>query len=240
MGFLDLPGPALSWTDLALAAIVPDAVRLAIWGVVAALSSMGLYWLISPQRRLARVAAEERRVKDRLRDDATELTEGLASAARLLRLSFWRLGLVLGPASIAVLPVLCLMVWLQTQYAYDLPEPGSAVPVRIQPEIAKGEFVAPGDEAPRVDVRDDQGALLQSVPLTAPVPVIHKRAWWNVLIGNPSGYLPPDAPIDRIEIALPEKRYLSVGPDWAGSWEAVFLITLLAGSLLLKVVFRIR
>ena len=240
MGFLDLPAPALSWTDVHLAATVPDIGRLVLWGCLAAALSMGFYRLISPQRRLARLAAEERRLKDRLQDETAAMADGLAAAGRLLRLALLRLGLVLPPSVVAALPVLFLMAWLHTHYAYDLPAPDSAVEVRVEPDIAHARMIAEADEPPRVEVRDDQGVLLQSVQLDAPVPVIHKKAWWNALIGNPLGYLPDDAPIERVEIGLPERQYLPIGPDWARNWLAVFLATVLAGSLLLKVLFRIR
>lgn len=239
MGILDLPAPVFAWGDMQLAA-VPAVLRIVVWGGVAALFSMGLYRLISPQRRLACIAAEERSVRDRLRGETAELSDGLGMARRLLRLALLRFGLVLPPAAVSIVPVLCLMAWLNANYAYDLPAPGSAVPVRVEPEIGHGRVVAATDETPQVEVRDGGGAILQSVFLSAPVPVIHKRAWWNALTGNPLGYLPADAPIDRIELGLSERRYLPVGPSWAANWQAVFFAALLAGSLLLHRLFRIR
>src|SRR3546814_5314754 len=80
MGLLDLPLSALSWIDAGLAAVLPAAIRIALWGGIGAMVSMGLYWLVSPQRRIAGIAAEERRLKDTLRDENTEATDGLASA----------------------------------------------------------------------------------------------------------------------------------------------------------------
>lgn len=238
MGLLDLPAPLLSWTDLQLARAAPEAARILVWAAAAAVLSMLLYWVLSPQRRLARMAAEERSLRGRLDDAHATMADGLASAGRLLRLALLRLGLVLLPACIATLPVLCIMVWLHAHYAYEMPQANAEVAVRVEPKTAEGRLIA-GDPA-RVEVRDAGGALLQSVPLGAAVPVVHKRVWWNALIGNPLGYLPDGSTIDRIEIDLPEKRYLSVGPGWMRGWESLFVATLLAGSLLLKLLFRIR
>ena len=60
------------------------------------------------------------------------------------------------------------------------------------------------------------------------------------LIGNPAGYLPDDAPLERIEVDLPPKEYLALGPAWLRSWYAVFFAALLAASLAIKVAARIE
>ena len=240
MGLLDLPVSALAWVDVRLAAILPAAARIVLWGGIGAVTSMGLYWLVSPQRRIAHIAAEERRLKERLRDEDTAVADGLASAQELLRLALLRLGLVLLPVLVAALPVVCLAVLLETRYAHALPPPGHAATVKVEPDTAHGIWRVENGAPPRVDVLDDRGLVLQSLPISAPVPVVHKRLWWNALIGNPLGYLPAEGPVERIEIRLPERRYLSFGPDWIRGWEALFVATLLAGSLLLKFLFRIR
>lgn len=239
MGLLDLPAPALAWTDLQLArAAAPETARILLWAAAAAILSMLLYRVLSPQRRLAQLAAEERLLRSRLNDTPAEMAEGLASAGRLLRLALLRLGLVLLPALAAALPVICIMIWLNAHYAYEMPPDHAEVAVRVQPANAEGRLVA-GDPA-QVEVRDRQGALLHSLPLGAAIPVVHKRLWWNALVGNPLGYLPDDSAIDRIEIGLAEKHYLAIGPDWMRGWEPLFIATLLAGSLAIKLLFRIR
>ena len=238
MGFLDLPAPLLSWADRLLARAAPESARILVWAIAAAVASMLLYWALSPQRRLARLAAEERMLRERLSDASAEMADGLGSAGRLLRLALLRLGLVLLPACVAALPVICIMVWMQAHYAYEMPAANAEMPVRVEPKAAEGRVVA-GNPV-RVEVRNGQGALIQSVPLGAPVPVVHKRVWWNALVGNPLGYLPDNAAIDRIEIDLPEKHYLPVGPDWMRRWESLFIAALLAGSLAIKLAFRIR
>lgn len=240
MGILDLPAPALLWVDANLAMWLPSMARLVVWGSVAAAVSMALYWLLSPQQRMARLASEEQRLRVVLKNDDAEFSNGLAAAVGLLRLATIRVGLVLLPVMLAAVPVLCLMAWLQTHYGYELPAPDRIAAVTVDPATMRGQWNAAGGGPPRVDVIDDRGSLLQSVAISAPVSIIHKRAWWNALIGNPLGYLPDDGPIGRITIELPEKRYLAVGPDWARGWEAPFMTALLAASLLLKLCLRIH
>jgi hypothetical protein len=72
------------------------------------------------------------------------------------------------------------------------------------------------------------------------VPTIHKRQWWNALVGNPIGYLPDSSRLEWIELGLPQKQYLTVGPAWLRAWYVVFLGVLLAASLAIKVAARIE
>ena len=51
------------------------------------------------------------------------------------------------------------------------------------------------------------------------------------IIGNPAGYLPEQGPIESVTIALPERQYLPVGPDWLRSWFTVALAVLVITSL---------
>jgi hypothetical protein len=240
MGFFDLPVSALSWADARLATVLPDALRIAAWGAVGALLSMALYRLVSPQRRLTRIAAEERSLKGRLRDESTALADGLAFSRRLLQLAFTRLCFAVPAVIVAALPVLFLMPWLDTRYTYELPSPERSAVVRTSPSTIQGTWIALGDTLPRIELRDERGDIVQSEPIVAPVPVIQKRAWWNRLVGNPLGYLPDEGPIERIDIDLPPRHILSVGPEWIRSWLAPFFASLLATSLLIKLIFRIR
>jgi len=93
---------------------------------------------------------------------------------------------------------------------------------------------------PRIEVLDDRGHTANIIPLPVPVPTVHKYQWWNVLFGNPVGYLPDNAKIDRVEIDLPEQEFLSFGPSWLRSWEFLFLSVVLIVSIVIKVAFRIK
>lgn len=240
MGLLDLPASLWSWTDAQMAALLPATARIVAWGAVAAVLSLGLYWILSPQRRIAGIAADERRLKATLQDDSTEMADGLTAAKGLLRLALTRLGLVTVPVLVAAVPLLSLMTWMEAHYAYSLPQQGHVADIHVEPEIAEGRWVPAAAAAPpRVDLLDGQGLILQSLSVSVPVPVIEKRFWWHALIGNPLGYLADDSPVDRIDISLPANEYLSIGPDWMRGWVPLFIFSLLVGSLFLKFAFRI-
>lgn len=240
MGLLDIPAPAFAWADAGLAAMLPAGPRIAIWGCLGAVASMGLYWLLSPQRRIEHLTIEERRLKTTLRSDAIEIKDGLAASMRLLWLAASRIGLILPSVLVAALPVLCLMAWLDTQYARDLPPPGEPASIEVTPATFRGHWIATDAGTPRIDVVDQQDAVVHSFLLAAPVAVIHQRAWWNALVDNPLGYLPDNGPITGVEIGLPVKRYMPMGPDWIRGWEAPFITAMLVGSIALKVLFHIH
>jgi len=248
LGLFDLAGPVLSWLDQALAAVVPAAGRLVLWGLVAAILSMALYAALSPQHRLRRVrddAVEARRALDRFEGS---FEEARPLMARMFSTSMKQLGLVLAPAVLASLPLLFMLAWLHGAFSYTLPERPGAVDLRTQPEgyeaVVQPSQVAsysgiPVVETPSLVVRDGRGQVVEERPLNAPVTTLHKEQWWNLLIANPLGYLADDSPLELVELDLPRLEVLPVGPWWMRTWEFVFFTTLVAASLAIKFLFRL-
>ncbi len=250
LGLFDLAGPLLSWLDQALSAVLPAAGRLVLWGLVAAVFSMGLYAALSPQQRLRRVrdqAVQARRALDGY--------EGSFAGARPLMAAMFaaamkQLALVLAPALLASLPLLFMLAWLHGAFGYALPEQG--VNLRTLPPGYEATL-RPGDPAPDVapdaaraleappslEVRDGRGRIVEQRPLSAPVTMLHKERWWNLLIANPIGYLAEDSPLEWVEIDLPRQEVLPLGPWWLRTWEFVFFTTLVAAAFAIKLLFRL-
>ena len=78
-----------------------------------------------------------------------------------------------------------------------------------------------------------------SLPLVRNIPVIHKHRWWNLLMANPLGYLPDDATIDSISLALPKKQIIGFGPRWMQGWMFSFFTIFLLSSLGFKLILKI-
>ena len=57
---------------------------------------------------------------------------------------------------------------------------------------------------------------------------------------NPADYLPEAAPVQRIELNLPEQRSPCFGPAWLGTWYTVFFTCLMIASLVIKITWRIE
>lgn len=240
MGLFDLPGPVFGLIDQAMALLLPPLARLVAWGLLAGVASMLLYRLISPQGKIAAAKAAAIAARRRLNAYQGDFAGARPLMAAQLRTAFRHLGLVLAPSVLSSLPALCLLVWLDNTYAYDFPAPGELPPVEVQPDAAfEGQFRS-DDSGGRVQIRArPDGQTLADVPLEAPVPLLEKWSWLNLLFGNPAGYLPDSAPVERVSITLPEKYYLDFGPDWARSWLALFLPVLVVTSLAMYRIARI-
>lgn len=248
LGLFDLAAPMLSWLDQALAAVVPAAARLALWGLVAAAFSMALYAALSPQHRLRRVREEAVAARQALDRHDGSFAEARPLIAKMFATSMKQLALVLAPAVLASLPVLFMLVWLHGAFGYTLPQQTQHVNLRTQPEgyeaalhqSDSGTYSGiAAKEAPSLVVRDGRGRIVEERPLNAPVTSLHKRQWWNVLIANPLGYIADASPLEAVEIDLPRREVLSFGPWWLRTWEFVFFTTLVAASLAIKLLFRL-
>jgi len=252
MGLFDLPAPLLSWIDQVILGALPPVVHLVVWGLAGSVLSMGLYKLISPQKRIGelRFAAVEARRRMAAYDG--EFSGLGAVAFTSLGLSFRHVGAILLPAVSASLPVICLLAWLSNNYGYRLPVANTVIAIQIEPSSSavtwQGEAIPPpgaSDIAWPPDegtarLLDAQSRLLVELPLPAAVPIIHKRQWWNHLLGNPIGYLPVDGPVEKVTLGLQPRTYLDVNPAWLGGWEMIFLTVLFVASIAIKFAFRIH
>jgi hypothetical protein len=245
VGLLDLPAPLFAGLDSVLGDLAPPIMRLAIWGIVAAVLSMGAYWLLSPQTRIAQAKADALAARRALDAYDGDLAGAWPLMGRLLGTALRQLGLVTWPALLGSLPVLALLAWLSTTYGHAFPAHDADIPVRTTPQAGQTRVqtvqadlaVDPGRE---LVVLDDSGNVVQHFALSTPVPTIHKRQWWNALIGNPLGYLPESSRLEWIELGLPQREYLPFGPPWLRAWYVVFFGVLLAASLAIKVGARIE
>lgn len=96
--------------------VLPAWLRLVVWGVAGGTLSMGLYRLVSPQARILRGREQQQSLRRRLDDFDGELAAAWPLIGALLRASFLQVGRVAGPAALASLPVLSLLVWLSAHY----------------------------------------------------------------------------------------------------------------------------
>lgn len=242
MGLLDLPSALVDWSDGAMAEAVPLPLRILIWGVISALLSMEIYRLLSPQHRIARIRRE---LRDAQQDMASYdgPAEGIwPLISKVLSLACRRLLLVFPATLVAAVPVLAVILWLDSAHAYRLPGPGEAFQVRASDPAYSGTLLPTGDVATpaKALLADSSGQPVARVPVARPVPVIHKHRPWNLLLGNPAGYLPENSPVDSISFDLPRLELFGFGPPWLRGWEPLFFFTVFAAALTLKLVRRIE
>lgn len=234
MGLLNILSPVFGTLDGAVAPLLPAVLRIAIWATLLAVGTMLLYKILSPQARIGEAKRHARDARRRLNSFDGEL----ADAGPLIRdqfvTAFRHIGLVIPGTFIAILPLLCFLVWADNHYGHDLPADGQSPALATIPEHANGvrlRWDAQNRPPALAFSADDNGA--RSYPMIAPVTIIAKHSAWNWLVGNPLGYLPDDSPVEAVRIDLPEHEFFHVGPQWMRGWLAVFIPVMFVVSLLM-------
>jgi hypothetical protein len=261
MGILDLPAPVFYFLDNTFD-FLPDFVRLAFWSVLAGALSMAFYALISPQDRISRVKVALREAQGLLATSDESFAELQQLVKRTLSLAFKHLMLVFVPALVSSLPLICILVWASSQFGYQFPMPGETIRLSVQPtsaapklnwllDLAGPDYLSPDytgsvwtvawpAEDHSLTISDEEGNQLISIPPPIAIPQIHKRLWWNSLVGNPLGYLPQTGPVESVALDLSERHYLPIGPGWLRGWLTLFFIGATLSALITKWLFRIH
>jgi hypothetical protein len=238
MGLLDLPAPLFDLVDRSLLGWLPPLARLILWAIVGAMLSLALYRWLSPQRRIAEAKATAQNARRRLNAHDGDLESALPLMRQSMKAALRHVGLVFPAALAASLPVLALLVWLDGAYGYRFPEDQRPPTIAVEPQSYEAQW-HPNSAGGQIELRDQGGTQVARLTLAEPVTRLEKRHWWNVILGNPAGYLPERGPIDSVTIGLPERQYLSIGPDWLRSWFTIALSALLIASLLFMRLLRI-
>jgi predicted AlkP superfamily phosphohydrolase/phosphomutase len=258
-GVFDLASPVFTRIDGLMAGWLPGAARLALWGLLAAFASMGIYRLTSNQAQLAANRDETAALQRKLTDFDGPLSELWPLLGRNFALAGRRLWLSLAPALIASVPVIFIIAWVSNAFDARWPAAGQAVEIAASPSDGqqlpplrwqgKGEAHAEREGVWRVDwpaagapmqLLDSDGTVLLSLPTAAPAGVVHQRRWWNLLVGNPAGYLPAPGAVDTLDLGLPRAEFLPFGPAWLRGWIAYFFAIVIVFSLLLKFLWRLH
>ena len=251
-GLLNLFFPLFDALDAGLG-FLPPVLRVALFGVLSGALTMAVYRWSSNQEKIRHHKEEARRIRRALGAAAEDLSETLRLTRANLAVSLRLLGTVTGPALLASLPILFVIVWVATRYGWEPPPPASPVGITFEPARdgvvvePEGALLEDGGEpvlrwpatAGEIRFRDAEGVIYVGPPPEPGADVVHKPRWWNLLLGNEMGYLREDAAIEAIRFELAPRRLIPVGPGWLTGWEAVYFGSLLIASLLLKIAFRI-
>lgn len=243
MTVFDVLRPIFEHLDSLIAIVLPSWLRLILWATLAGGLSMGLYRKVSDQEMILRGKKELMQARERLNAFDGLLRQALPLLRDMLLTALRQVLRVGLPAVVASLPIVFLLNWISSTYGYAYPEAGGPVRIDAVPQGFRAVWVQPGNAAdkpyPSIVILDDGNRIVADLPVAAPVPVIHKKKWWNVLFGNPAGYLPDGIPVERIRASLPHQQHLLWGPKWMRGWEFIFFTSLIAVSAGLKKIFKI-
>lgn len=252
MGLFDLPAPILGAIDGVLAMALPPVLRLVIWGILAGWLTMVVYRRLSNQKKIGELKAQQKIQQKTIAEFDGEFEELMPLIRHTLALGFKQLGLALGPALLATVPILFIVIWVAGEFGYETPDAGSEVFLTVEPAGSEIHWSATSEvkisengwainwpaEGQSLTMTDGRQPLLV-LPLEHNIPIIHKQKWWNLLMANPLGYLPEDGKTDVIHINLPEQIFIGSGPGWMRGWMFSFFGTFLLSSVAFKLLLRI-
>ena len=210
---------------------------------------MAFYRRMSDQPRLAEVGAQVARSQQALASHEGDFATLRVLILANLRATFHHLALTLRPAILASLPLLFILPWLSNRFDFRQPETGKPISICVQPAVnglhwqtsniaaldAAGCWLVPWpDTKTPATLADPTGRTLLSISNAASSDSAEKFGWFNWLIGNPSGYLPADAAVARVHIALPKRQMLHIGPAWFRGWVLWYFAPLFLVSFWLK------
>lgn len=261
-GLLDWPGVVLGGFNDLLMLVLPLPLALVFWAVVSGWATMWVYRAVSNQEKLAALKPQVKAVQRKLSKYDGEFSGLLPLIGENFRLSGRHIGLAIGPAVIAGIPVLFVLVWGSNVFGVHFPEPGEPVNVELVGDGVERDadhwrwvgaevrhLPSAVDEPLRWRIRwpetnarleTAEGEPAAELPPQAPTPVLHKRQWWNALIANPAGYLPEDVPVESLRLGLPNHEILPLGPDWMRGWLFTYFVLLIAASLGFKFYWRVH
>ncbi|AKS41523.1 hypothetical protein [Wenzhouxiangella marina] len=253
LGLLDLPSPLLALFDQGLAGLgLPALLRVVLYGIASGWLSMVLYRHWSRQRELAELSEATRAVRRELAAYDGPFDGLLERALKLLKLNSRHLRLSFVPALLAGLPLLLILPWLSNQFSLSVPEAGSTVTIQATglsatadlpqwtdptaqwtPETQTWTIPWPADAA-SVALRWN-GETLYQLPGEQPAAIVHRRRpVFNLLIGNPAGYLPDNAPLDALHLDMPTRELHGFGPGWLRGWLFCYLLIMFISALFLR------
>ena len=259
MGFFDLPAPIFSLLDRLLV-FLPDLVKLIIWGLVAGYGTMWLFKRFSNQEKIQGLKIQVKKNQKKMAAFEGEINELLPLIGQTLKLAFKQLGAALGPALLVSIPVIFILAWLSNSYSLKQPEAsevyqaevitlsdsnfssaeynlGNKAQTRWLENDSAWEFSWPAEGKPLT--LNHSSANILSISADKVTNIVHKKQWWNWLVGNTMGYLPADSNIDQIIFNFEENKILEMGPGWMHGWMFPFFLSFLIFSLAFKFILKI-
>jgi hypothetical protein len=255
VGFFDLPAPLFGFINQLMGLLLPAVICLVLWGVLAGWLTMVVYRKLSNQDKIQELKAEQKQQQKIISNFDGEFEELFPVIRHTLALGMRQLGLSLGPALLATIPILFIVIWVAGEFGHHQPATNAPVkisfdtpvdtdgrlewssPGQVQRTETGWELNWPATQHPNTLLQD--GNPLLKLPSDHAIPVIHKRQWWNWLMANPAGYLPDDAIVESFDIELPEQQFLAFGPGWIRGWMFSFFLTFLLSSIGFKLALKI-
>jgi hypothetical protein len=246
--------PVLTTIDMWFGSFTNEVVRLCIWAVLCGVTSLLSYAVISNQQKLNALRANIREIRKELMDLNSNNHQFLLLAGKNIVVSLKLLANALMPAIVSSLPTLVVIIWLGTFHTYTLPKLGANVQIIVDPAVQEisgtpehlfskndGRFsMRILDESHGVDIAVSGRKVYSGDPTLPPTCSIGPKTWWNSIVRSEVGYLDPETTVKELRFGFPRKNYVRWLPEWLGTWEVPFFLSLFVVVLVGRVVFKLK
>ena len=252
MGIANRAFPFFSAIDAFFVKLLSPTISLVLWGILGGAISMLLYKFLSSQERIMQCKKDLAAVRRELSGFEGDFIQILPLLKNQISLSLKHVALTMWPACLASGPLFFLLAWLSVEQSHVPPQPDAWIVVEAQPASIEvtwsteykrfdpGKWRIAWPTFDRIAAHAAGAEERIIIPNKLSLPIIHKRQWWNTLIGNPAGYIPNSASIDRLHFQLAPAHYINFGLSWMRGWEFTFFTVLVLTSIVMKYVFRLH
>lgn len=229
---------------------LPANGRLLFWGIAAGIVTMLVYRKLSAQNVLSDLKEQINDLKKEMKSVDSSSKEYRTIVGQSLKLSMKRLKVSLTPALLASLPILLVLPFLDYEYGYSKPSPGTPVALLSDQaqelNVDKGRlfekgwvFNWPGNEE-AITVNDNSGNELMVITKDSHSGVASKSNLTQFLFGAPAGRLPQDAIVEQLTIAPLAQDLLIKNITMPYQWTGTFFFALIMSSLAMKFGLKIQ
>ena len=258
MAVFDLLSPVFSGFDSLVTPFTNEFIRITFWALISALITSMVFKKLSNPEKISSLKTDLHAKQKELNNHDGEFSEIKDLAIDTMKLSIKRMGLTFMPAMLASIPVVFVLTYLSNNYEFIQPNVGDSIPIKVSWEEASSEsLISIKQDGKTLDSGDitslkwpsndkiiqllEKKNSNQIMEFPAPVSsIIHKKQWWNSLIGNPIGYLDDNSSVSSIEFTFINKKIIEFGPDWMHGWLFVFFFMTILFSIVFLFVFKIK
>lgn len=257
MAFFDLLSPLFLGIDNFFEPFTSDFVRIALWAFISALVTSLVFKKLSNPDKISALKVTLKAKQKELNDHDGEFSELKGLALETMKLSIKRMGLTFLPAMLASIPIIFVLTHLSNNYGLEHPQVGKNLPISVtwedKNQISKIIIKTNSNEkivdnidsitwpkaTETIELLESNNLSIVKFPLEISG-IIHKKQWWNSLIGNPAGYINDESQVNRIEFRFKPKKIINIGPSWMHGWLFVFFFLTFAFSIVFLFIFKIK
>lgn len=256
MALFDLLAPVLSSIDKFIEPFTNSFIRISFWALVSALITTIVFKKLSNPKNISHLKTKLKAMQAELNQHDGEFSELKTLAIDTIKLSIKRMGLSFLPAMLASIPIVFVLTYLSNKYELAHPKDNEIVPIKITWEnlkennqisiIQNNKLLNSGNitsfswqekNTRLVNLSDGQDIITIPFPISS---IVHKKQWWNTLIGNPAGYLDEKSQVSSVEFSFKHQEIIYFGPEWVRGWLFIFFFMTLGFSIIFLFLFKIK